>query len=635
MPKFDVNQWRKVYKTKEISLKQLEEIIKPGSRIYLGSGCSEPTLLTAELTKDKYRWQDCQIFHFFSFSDNEFFDERSPSTIRHNTLAIVGSRKLRNAINTGKSDFTPILSSDIPRMLSSSRYRINIDVALVQVSPPDTNGFCSLGINVDINKAMVEQARIVIAQINPEMPRTMGDSFVRFENIDYFIYQSSPLLEYRPLLEEQTEQNEHIAEHVARLVENGSTLNLGIGKIPYLVPKYLTEKKDLAIYSEMIMADSIMPLIDEGVITCKQNYYPHCMTSLAIGSQSFYKRLGDNPFFEFRPTEYIVNIPRIARNQQLCSIYSAVKVDLIGQATNHLRSHVYEGMGGEADFMTGTNLSAGGRAIIALPSTTKSGKSRIMPLLSYEPVSLRTEDVHYVVTEYGIAYLHGKTVRERILQMIGIAHPDFRKELLDQAKEFHFVYEDQRLPTTQDGVVIIYPDIAWTYRSKSGEILHFRPVMPTDEREVQEHYYQLTPEDRISRFFNFRSTFDHKITQARIICDYQNSMMIVGISGSVEEKHIVALGEYSIRANTGLAEIALSVGKEYRNQGLGRHIILKLIDLAAERGFIGICGDILATNNAMMHLLKTLPYEVVFHGTGDSTEFIVRFDTKKIERKSS
>ncbi|UYP46026.1 butyrate:acetyl-CoA coenzyme A-transferase [Candidatus Lokiarchaeum ossiferum] len=631
MGKFAFENWRETYKEKEIQPEGLIEIIESGSRIFFGSGVSEPLVLTGELEKAKWRFHDCEIVHFFSLSDRKFFDDTNPSNFRHNTLSIIGSPIIREAIKEGKSDFTPIMSSEIPRMLAGMRNRIIVDVAMIQVSPPDQNGYCSLGTNVDINKTMVEVAKTVIAQINPQMPRTMGNSFIKFSEIDHFVYHDSPLIEYTPYkfdrspeTPEQHAQNEKIAEYVSRLIENESTLNLGLGKIPYLLPKYLMDKKNLAIYSE-VLPESIIPLIENDVVTCSKNYYPHCMTSMIVGTDKFYKFVANNPFIEFQSTAFITNLIRISRNNKLCSVYGAMKVDLIGQATNHLKFTAFEGMGGEADFMHGSNLSARGRCIIALPSTTKSGKSRILPILTYEPINLRTVDVHYVITEYGIAYLRGKSVRERILQMIGIAHPNYRQELLETAKQYNYVYKDQRLPTTNDGVVIIYPDIFWEFHTSEKETIFFRPVKPTDERMVQEFYYRLSPEDRILRFFTFQKKFSHKQTQSQIMCDYQNSMVIIGFYGHEEDERVVSIGTYFLHKDTGLVEIALTVEEEFRGQGIARHILLKLIEMAQQKGFIGMCGDVLISNKPMMHLLKSLPYNTVFRGSGESLEFYLKF----------
>jgi acyl-CoA hydrolase/GNAT superfamily N-acetyltransferase len=632
MEQFNIETWREDSKKKEIAAEELDKLIKPGNRVYFGSACSEPFILTKQLAIDQWKWSDCEIIHYFSLSNEEFWSNINPSRLRHNTLSMIGNPKMRNAVNSGKADYTPIMASDMARMLRGIGKKLHIDVALIQVSPPDKLGYCSLGINVDLNRTIVDVAKIVVAQINPQMPRTMGNSFIKFTQIHHFLYLDTPLLEYSPEIHgdsdenlEEIEQTEKIAKFIARLVENESTLNLGLGKIPYTVPKYLKDKKDLAVFSE-ILPESVIELIENRNITCARNEYPHCMTSLAIGTKKFYDYLNDNPFIEFHTTEYITHVPRIARNTKLCSIYSALKVDVIGQVTNHKEMALHSGMGGEADFMRGANLTEGGKCIVALRSITREGDSCIKPILTTEGIDLRATDVHYIVTEWGIAYLHGKTLRERILQMIGIAHPKFRKELLEQAIGLHFLYEDQKLPMNEDGTVIIIPNIEWYHATKSIGDLKFRPIKPTDERLVQELYYQLSPEDNVMRFFNFRKKFSHKDIQSVVMCDYQNSMVIAGFAGKEHEEIIVALGMYILQKNTGLVEIALTIDKDYRGQGLARHLVLKICELAQAKGFGGICGDVLFRNKAMIHILRTLPYNTIFHGTGESMEFYCKFN---------
>ncbi|MBD3353118.1 MAG: GNAT family N-acetyltransferase, partial [Candidatus Lokiarchaeota archaeon] len=489
--------------------------------------------------------------------------------------------------------------------------------------------WCSLGINVDINRAIVDVAKIVIAQINPQMPVTMGDSFIRFEDIDYFYYYDSPLMDY--VSTEPDEKTQKICEYIARIIEDGSTLNLGIGKIPDLLPQYLEEKKDLAIYSEFIL-DSIIPLIKHGVITCKKNHRPHCMTSFALGNHESYEYYNKNPFIEFHPTDYITNITNISRNNKMCSVYSALTVDSIGQTTNDLKSTLYSGIGGEADMMRGTSLSQDGKCIVALPSTTEDGRSRILPILSTHPVAVPAFDVHYVVTEYGIAYLHGKSLRERIMQMIGVAHPKYREWLLKAAKQYHFVYEDQKLPQTRDGVVVIYPDIEWTYETKNKGRVYFRPVRPTDERMFQELYYNLSEKDRIMRFFKPHKFFTHEETQDRIMVDYHTKMVFVGLIGEENKsQRIIASAAYYLNQSSNLVEISVTVDPEYRGQGIAKHLVKKIVEVAERKRFSGICGDVLLSNAPMIHILKSLDYNVTFTPDGHTLEFEIRFDDKKTD----
>jgi acyl-CoA hydrolase/GNAT superfamily N-acetyltransferase len=625
MSSFNYENWRETYKDREIKPEDLGKIIKPGSNIYIGSACSEPTVLTSQLIVEKFKdqFRDCQIYHFFSLSNLKFFDEKTPTRFRHNTLSLIGSNQMREAVNTGKSDYTPVRSAEIPQLLKSHRYIIHY--AILQVSPPDKNGWCSLGINVDVNRSIVDVAKTVIVQINPQMPVTMGDSFIKFHDIDYFLYHDSPLMEYEPPIPD--EKSDKIAQYISQLIEDGSTLNLGIGKIPYLLPKYLGSKKNLAIYSEFIM-DSIIPLIEKEVINCKQSTHPHCFTSFALGTKKSYSYFDNNPFIEFYPTNVITNISNILTNNKMCSVYSALSVDSIGQVSNEMKSSLYSGIGGEADFMRGTALSEGGKCIVALPSITEEGRSRIVPLLSTQPVELPAFDVHYVVTEYGVAYLHGKSLRERIMQMIGVAHPKYRQWLLESAKKYHFIYEDQKLPQTHEGIVVIQPEIEYPFHTKNNNDIIVRPVRPTDERMLQDLYYSLSDLDRMMRFFRPHKYFSHEETQQQILCDYHKSMVLVGILGDSTNQQIIAVSAYYLIEDTNLADISFTVHPEWRGLGITRFMIEKIIDLTREKGFSGLSGDVMIKNESMVHLLKTLDYKVVFTPEGDSLGFKLFFNTQ-------
>ncbi|WP_371806369.1 GNAT family N-acetyltransferase [Candidatus Lokiarchaeum ossiferum] len=618
----NLGDWYEQNKKREIQLDQLHKIIQPGSRIFIGSGCSEPQILTTQLVKKKWRYADCEIIHFLTLSDNKFFDDRDPSLFRHHALFIGPS--IRDAVNQGKADYIPISLSDIPRLFKLGR--MHVDVALIQVSPPDRFGFCSLGVNVDINRTVTDVAHTVIAQINPQMPRTMGDSFIFIRDIDYFIYHEAPLIEFKyPPMDARSDR---IGQHIAQIIENGSTIQFGIGSIPNAVLSHLKSKKNLAIYSE-VLSDSAMDLIQSDVVNCSKNQYPHVMTSFVMGSRKLYDFVDQNPFIEFHSTEYINNLFNISRNTKQVSINAALSVSLTGQVnSDSIGYEFYSGIGGQADFTKGASLSLGGKPIICLPSTSRDGKtSRIVATLDPGAgVVITRGDVHYVVTEYGVAYLHGKSIRDRVLQMIGIAHPKFRQELLQKAKEVHYVYEDQLLPTTQDGVVIIYPDqYESTYQTKSKGDVFFRPIKPTDERMMQDLYYKLSDSDRVLRFFAPRTAFPHKETQPKVVVDYETTFVLVGIIGDEENKEMIGAGSYFLDRSTNLAEIAFTVTKEYRGQGLTRFMVNKLIIVAQEKGVKGFVGEILSNNQPMLHIIKTLPYKVEFHNYGDSLEFSFKF----------
>lgn len=633
MAKSEMINWRFNFKDKEIHVEDLHKIIKPGYKIFIGSGCSEPILFTDELIKEKeWNLTDVQIFHFLAISNQKFFSEGNPTSFRHNTLSLIGSQQMRYAINQGKSDFIPINSSEIPKLFHGKRYKI--DVALIQVSPPDKNGYCSLGISVGINRSAVENAKIVVAHINPQMPRTLGDTFVPFSKINYFVYEDRPLLEYK--IGNIDETHERIAKYVARLIENGSTLNLGLGKISYILPKVLadTNKQDLAIYSE-VLYETIIPLITNGNINCEKNVYPHCMTCFIIGCKTFYDFVDDNPFIEFHPVSFINNIENIRKNEKLCSVYGAMSVDLFGQATNHLGHKLFSGTGGEADFINGTNLSEQGKSIIALKSTTEAGYSRIVPVLPPGLVELRAIDVHYVVTEWGIASLHGKSIRERVMQMIGIAHPKYRQDLLENAKLNNLVYQDQTIPVTPDGIVVACPDIEYYFETKSKGKVLVTPAKPTDERGLQELYYSLSEKDRIMRFLTPQKEFSHEQTQSHLICDYDTCLVLVGIVGKKEEdQRIIAASAYYLDPNTNTAEFSITIHEDYRKQGLGAFLFEKIIEIAEQRGIQGMFGDVYVNNIGMLQILNNIPYDVVFTSHPDEEDtlhFHFYFKSKKMK----
>ncbi|MCP4760764.1 MAG: GNAT family N-acetyltransferase [archaeon] len=622
--------WQKVYKDKKIIIGQLTQIIKPGQRIFIGTGCSEPQVLTSELIKNQHKISDCEIIHFLTLGKNKFFSDFEPSLFRHNALFI--GETMRDAVKEGLADYTPIMLSDIPKLFLSGRK--HIDVALIHVSPPDNFGFVSLGINVDINKSVVSAADIVIAQINPQMPRTMGDSFIHMSQIDKWIYVDEPLIE--AIYGEPDEDSEKIGKYISQLVENGSTIQMGIGQVPNAVGKFLMDKKDLSVYSE-VFSDGIIDLVEAGVINSERlkSGRSKIMCTFVMGSKKLYNWVNNNPFVEFKTTEYLNNPLNIAQNEKQVSINAALTVDLTGQVnSDSIGNQFYSGIGGQADFERGAAMSQGGKPIMALMSITKDlKKSRIVPVLEEGAgVVLPRGDVHYVVTEWGYAYLHGKTIRERALQLIGIAHPKFRPQLLEEAKRLKYIYEDQRLPINQDGIVVIYPELyESTYSMKNGETAFFRPVKFTDERLLQDLYYSLSMDDRVLRFFTPQKSFPHKQTQPKVIVDYETTFSLVGLVGEENNQRIIAGGTYFLDRNTNMAEIAFTVHKDLRNQGLSKYVLNRLIRIAMEKGVHGFNGEVLPQNKPMIHILQSLPYEVKFHNYGGEMTFSFSFDSYKKE----
>ncbi len=628
--RFDFKSWRKNNPGKEIETEDLTRIINPGTKIFIGTAASEPIPLTKELNKEKLRWVDCQLIHFLTISKQKYFSEKHPTLFRHNTLSIIGSPQVRKAVFNGKSDFTPVASYQLSRLLREKI--IPIDVCLLQVSPPDAHGFCSLGTNVDINKTVAESANTIVAQINPKMPHTRGSSDIHISSIDYYIYEERPLLEFSYGNSFKDSLTSKIGKFVNRLIENSCTLNIGLGSIPNSIWPYLQNKRNLAIYTEvLVLSDELISLIEKKIINCNKSLLDHIAACFVLGKERHYRYIDDNAFIKVYPTEYLLNSANIKKNHKICSIYGAMFVDLTGNTSNHRPSMLYGGLGGEMDFLQAESQSKKGKNIIVLPSTTRDGKkSRIQATI--QRTTIPAPFIQYVVTEFGIAKLAGKNLRNRALQLIGIAHPRFRKHLLEEAKRLKYVYEDQILPLTRDGSVVIYPEkYEWTFTIDEKHTLQFRPVKTTDEPLLQQFYYSLTKEDRNLRFLTPKRIFPHNDTQTEVNIDYENNMMILGLSGTEESQKIVSAGSYhkNIRDSTNLAEIAITVAPEWQNKGIGTHIFGKLIDIAQENSISGFVGELYTYNTPILKILDGLSYQVDYTHYGETIEFTLWFRKKR------
>ncbi|MHA1697572.1 MAG: GNAT family N-acetyltransferase [Promethearchaeota archaeon] len=640
LPKFVDPQWREKYRDKEIEpVLVAKKLIKPGDRIYIDSGVSEPQLIVRCLIENVREMIDVEIIQFLCIRDKKFFDEKikTQDVFRHNAF-FIGAESLREAIRRGEADYTPIMLSDMPAMFKTRR--ITIDVAIILVTPPDRHGNCSFGANVDIVKPIAENANIVVAEINPFVPRTHGDSFINIEKIDYFCYNDgNGLLEFK--YDPPGEIARKIARYISLLIEDESCLQMGIGNIPNAVLNYLDGKKDLGVHTE-VFSDGVIDLVDKGVITCeKKTLHPgKIIGSFVMGSKRLYDFIDDNPFVHFYPVDYVNDPYIIAQNKKQVSINAALSIDFTGQVNSDtLGSLPYSGIGGQVDFTRGAARSVGGKPIITLPSTylTPDGQlqSRIVPTLDpYAGVTITRGDVHYVVTEYGVAYLHGKSLRERVLQMISIAHPDFRENLLKIAKKINYVFRDQELPTDEKGRVVLYPDrYERVFTLKDGREIIIRPVKMTDERSMQDLYYGLDEEDRFFRFFSVKRTFRRSLLRDSIYIDYKNVMILVGIVRDEQDvDRIVATGGYFLNPNFNMAEIAFTVDKNFRNLGITKILLNYLIRIAQENGIEGFYGTILLENRPMLHVIKSLDYKL--EASIEDGEFYFKFKFHdKIDKK--
>lgn len=424
--------WQELYQQKKMTAEQAVSHIKSGDRVVVAHATGEPSVLIDAMVKNAAAYENVEIVHMVAMGKGEYCLPQYQKNFRHNSLFLGAST--RDAIAKGRGDFTPVYFSQIPDLL---REELHPNVALLHLSPPDEHGYCSYGVSVDYTKPAAEIADIRIAQINPNMPRTLGDSFIHVSELDYIVETDAPIIELGQAKIGDTERA--IGEHCASLIQDGDCLQLGIGAIPDAVLLFLKEKKDLGIHSEMF-SDGVVELVEAGVITnrCKTLHKGQCVVTFLMGSKRLYDYVDNNPSVAMYPVDYVNNPAVIAQNDNLISINSCIQVDLMGQVVSEsIGPRQFSGVGGQVDFVRGANLSRGGKSIMAMPSSLvkKDGTrvSKIVPLIDAgAAVTTSRYDVNYIITEYGVAKLKGKTLRERALALIEIAHPDFREELMEE-----------------------------------------------------------------------------------------------------------------------------------------------------------------------------------------------------------
>jgi acetyl-CoA hydrolase len=429
--------WLGQYVPKKVSAVEALKGLKDGYRIFVTGNASLPQRVMDAFNQRAMELRDLKIIQVLTIGKADYVQPEMADHVRVNTLFI--SANVREAVNDGRADFTPVFLSEIPGLFKSGR--LPIDVALIQVSPPDKNGYCSYGVEVGVTKTAAESAKIVIAEVNPRMPRTLGDSFIHVSKIDYVVEVDYPLPELE--MSDSSDEQELIANHLAALIPDGATLQTGIGGIPNAVLKKLKNHRHLGVHTELF-SDGVVELVEAGVITNeRKTFHPgKIIAGFLLGTQRLYDFVDDNPIVELHPTEYVNDPFNIAQNEKMVAINSAIEVDLTGQVcADSIGSKFYSGVGGQVDFVRGAARSRGGMPIIALPSTAKNGAiSRIVPTLTLGAGVITTRnDVHYVATEFGVADLYGRTIRERTQALVEIAHPKFRAELAEAAERLYHV----------------------------------------------------------------------------------------------------------------------------------------------------------------------------------------------------
>jgi acetyl-CoA hydrolase len=434
--------WVNQHQDRVVSAQDAVKVIQSGMRVFLTANVSVPQKLLAALVEYAPHLKDVEISQALTVGPTDYVTPEMEGHLRVNTMFV--SANVRKAVQEGRADFTPVFLSEFPLLFK--RGILPLDVALVHVSPPDEHGYCSFGVEVGLTKSAAESAKVIIAEVNEQMPRTLGDSFIHVNRLNYIVPVNYPIPETRMGEEGGNDVVERIAGHIAGLIPDGATMQMGIGGIPDAVLKYLHGKKDLGIHSELF-SDGVIDLVEAGVFTGarKSLHTGKVVAGFILGTKRLYDWVDDNPLIELHPTEYVNDPFVIAQNDRMVAINSAIEVDLTGQVcADSIGPKFYSGVGGQIDFIYGASRSKGGVPIIALPSTTtlKDGTvvTRIASMLKQGAgVTTSRNHVHYVVTEYGVADLYGKTIRQRARQLINIAHPDFRRDLEKQAHDLHFL----------------------------------------------------------------------------------------------------------------------------------------------------------------------------------------------------
>ncbi len=619
--------WADRYLQRRLTADDAVDLIKSGQRVFIGSGCGEPQHLVQALTEHAHRFSGLEIVRLLGRETASLtaIADRTKDTSLNIRSIYLGSATAE-AFAQYRRFITPMNMSDVSSLFLTRRLPLN--VAFVQVCPPDDFGWMSLGISVDVTMAAARSADLVVAQVNPRMPRVMGSSFIHVNYVDYFVEYEEELLSVPPsrMVSEATDQ---IGSHITHLIEDGSTLQIGLDAASQATVRGLENKADLGIHSQFL-TDDIMQLYAKGNITnLKKGLNEGKMVAtMAVGSQDLYEFLNDNPAVDFRPSDYVNDPFIIAQHRRMVSLNVAYMMDLTGQVAAEASALTrFAGVSGIPDFVRGARRSPGGKSILMLTSTREGPNgvplSNIVPTLGDTAVVVPRGDVHYVVTEYGAVNLFGKSLQERVVAMITLAHPDHREMLFEAAKKQGLIGKER---TLGEAVKAVYPVRLEETVEINGETVVIRPAKPVDERRIQEHYYSLPKEDVVSRFFGQKTIFARKDVEVRSQVDYVNSLTLVAVVGEFGFGTVVGVAESMRLKDENLAEVAFSISPGYQGKGLGRIFLQKLAAAARESGVAGLIAYTFPSNTAMIALFKTLPYKINKHLEDGELILTCRFD---------
>lgn len=609
-----------------------EEIIKkiePGMKIFMGTGCAEPrTLIQAILKSDARNLRDLEFVQLLSFGDALPRDLSQEHKYRLKTF--FSGYLASDAIQEGRVDFIPTRSSQVPQLIGAGI--IDVNVAFVQITPPDERGFVSLGLAVDAARRAMERASLVVGEISEEIPYTMGDTFAHMSDFDYLVESTEhPHYFTRWSVPEVYEK---LAANVASMIDDDSCIAFTFGPLFEALVKPLSRKRNLSVHS-LVMNDPLMDLIKSGAVTNKnkQFFRNKSVTCYAQGTRELYHWLHQNPQIEFQGIDTVMNPQLMAMNEKYIKILPARRVDLEGIVALQVgRSNVTLDPGEVHTVFAGAALSPGGRTIFALPSRNRQGEPNIiLSAKEYPSQFTNQESLDLIITEYGVASMRGRTQRERALALIDIAHPDDRWELVQQAKEANILYADQ-IYLTDSGQC--YPDeISYRHTFKNGLTVWFRPIKPSDEDDMRKLFYRFSDKAVYYRYFAPLKTMPHRQMQEYVSIDYCNIMSIVGIVMEAGVERIIAEARYAHLHDSSYADVAFVVDERYIGVGIAKHMLDLLINSAKKRDIKGFKADVLTENKPMLKVFESSRYPmhaVVKSGVYEVTiPFIDDIDSKK------
>jgi len=605
-----LHKLKEEYPQKFVPIEEAFTRIGRGCRIFIGTGCGEPQFLVSELiayvSSHPTAFYDAEVYHVWTLGVAPYADDRFKQNFRHNSFFI--GADTRDAVNQGAADYTPVHLSQVPDLFR--RGIVPVDIALVQTSMPDQYGYLSLGISVDIVKSAVQAAKVVIIQMNEKMPKGHGHGFIHFDDVDFAVVHTEELLEYKPELPDEV--GTRIGRNVARIVQDGDVIQVGYGSVPNAILDSLRNKRHLGVHSELL-TDGIVELMQAGVIDNSRKTINEGKTvaSFCMGHRETYRFIHDNPGIDLRPVDYTNDPLVIAQIDNMVAINSALQIDLTGQSTaESIGNTFYSGVGGQADFMRGVVLSKGGRTILTIQSTAEWGSlSRIVPSLNPGAgTTLTRGDLHYVVTEYGIAYLHGKNVRERAMALISIAHPKFQPWLIEEAKKLNYIYKDQAFIPGKRGE---YREDLEVYRKTRTNLeLFLRSVKINDEPLLKDLFYSLSDKSIYRRFISSRKWMPHERLQEFCIIDNTREVVLLATQRVGEIDTAVALGQYGIHEESHTAEVAFVVRDDFQNQGIGTVMLEYLTYIARREGLLGFTAEVLVENKPMLHVFEKMGFDI-------------------------